>query len=76
VVLESFDINVAEREIASQTAVALAMDEEPQRLTERHLQDVMKITRDFRVYIEQTRKTDDRKRAQVLEYRYDTMQQN
>jgi len=74
--LESFDINMAEHEIAFQTAVALTMDEEPRRLIERHLQDVMKITRDFRVYMEQTRKMDDRKRAQVLEYRYDTTQQN
>jgi len=52
------------------------MDEEPQRLTERHLQDVMKITKDFRVYMERTSEMDDWKRAQVLEYRYDTTQRH
>jgi len=49
---ETFDINKAEHKIASQTAVALIIGKEPQNLTERHLQAVMKITRDFRVYKE------------------------
>lgn len=47
------------------------MDGEAQQLTEKHFQDVMKMSKDFRVYMERTRKMDERKRAALRGYRYD-----
>ncbi|KAF2101245.1 P-loop containing nucleoside triphosphate hydrolase protein [Rhizodiscina lignyota] len=67
------DLQLNGREIrnAFQTAVALAMDDDPQKLTDKHLKDVVKMSKDFRDYMKKTRKMDPRKRAYMLGHRYD-----
>ena len=45
---------------------------EQPKLSEGHLQQVMKMSKNFKMYMEKTRKMDDAKRAHMLGTRYDT----